>query len=112
MRTNTARGRRQYHDTRWHCEKLVRLNAHANDMEQIEADGAMTTLGATIRRLRQARKVTLRKFAGMVGETPSNLSKIERDKFRPSDEQIKVIADVFGQQHERLLVLPSVEDGG
>ena len=41
------------------------------------------TFGTTIRDLREAQQISLRKFADKVGISPTYLSKIERDEFPP-----------------------------
>lgn len=62
--------------------------------------------GATIRRLREEKKIGLRKFAQMVGMSPTYLSKVERDEFNPpSEEKIKAIAAVLGEDANGLLAL-------
>ena len=42
-----------------------------------------SSFGATVRRLREEKKIGLRKFAQMVGMSPTYLSKVERDEFKP-----------------------------
>ena len=55
------------------------------------------SFGGTVRRLREARKIGLRKFAQRVGMSPTYLSKVERDEFNPpSEEKIKAIAKALG----------------
>lgn len=62
--------------------------------------------GATVRRLREERKIGLRKFAQMVGMSPTYLSKVERDEFNPpSEEKIKAIAAALGEDPNGLLAL-------
>ncbi len=62
--------------------------------------------GSTVRRLRQERKIGLRKFARMVGITPTYLSKIERDLLDPpAEEKVIAIAEVLGQDADELLAL-------
>ena len=54
--------------------------------------------GATIRTLREEQQISLRKFAGKVGISPTYLSKIERDEFPPPGEDtVKTIAEALGQ---------------
>ena len=45
-----------------------------------------SSFGATVRRLREEKKIGLRKFAQMVGMSPTYLSKVERDEFAPPAE--------------------------
>ena len=62
--------------------------------------------GATVRRLREEKKIGLRKFAQMVGMSPTYLSKVERDEFNPpSEEKIRAIAKALGQDADELLAL-------
>lgn len=65
-----------------------------------------STFGATVRRLREEKKIGLRKFAAMVGMSPTYLSKVERDEFNPpSEEKIRAIAAALGQDPDELLAL-------
>jgi len=62
--------------------------------------------GATIRALREAQQISLRKFADKVGISPTYLSKVERDDFPPPGEDtIKKIAGALGQDPDELLAL-------
>lgn len=54
------------------------------------------SFGATVLRLREERKIGLRKFAEMVGMSPTYLSKVERDDFNPpSEEKVRAIEYFF-----------------
>ena len=65
-----------------------------------------SSFGATVRRLREAKKIGLRKFAKEVGMSPTYLSKVERDEFNPpSEEKIRAIAAALGQDADELLAL-------
>lgn len=62
--------------------------------------------GATIRDLREAQQISLRKFADKVGISPTYLSKIERDEFPPpGEETVKKFAEALGQDPDELLAL-------
>jgi transcriptional regulator with XRE-family HTH domain len=62
--------------------------------------------GETVRALREARKIGLRRFAEKVGMSPTYLSKVERDEFDPpAEEKVKRIAEVLGQNPDELLAL-------
>ena len=64
------------------------------------------SFGATVRRLREAQKMGLRKFAQTVGMSPTYLSKVERDEFQPpTEEKVRAIADALGQDPDELLAL-------
>jgi len=64
------------------------------------------SFGGTVRRLREAKKIGLRKFAQMVGMSPTYLSKVERDEFNPpSEEKVRAIATALGQDADELLAL-------
>ena len=67
--------------------------------------------GALIRRLRERRlktdrRFSLRQFAAMIGVSPTYLCKIEREEFPPpSEERIVAIAEALGESPDRLLAL-------
>lgn len=62
--------------------------------------------GATIRALREAQQISLRKFADKVGISPTYLSKIERDEFPPpGEETVKKFAEALDQDPDELLAL-------
>jgi len=64
------------------------------------------SFGATVRRLREEQKIGLRKFAQIVGMSPTYLSKVERDEFKPpTEEKVRAIADALGQDPDELLAL-------
>lgn len=71
----------------------------------------MKKFGETIRRLREERLkkepgFTLRKFASMIGISPTYLSKIERDEFPPpAEEKIIAMAKALGADPDELLAL-------
>lgn len=65
-----------------------------------------SSFGKTVRRLREAKRIGLRKFAQTVGMSPTYLSKVERGEFRPpSEEKIKAIALALGEDSNGLLAL-------
>lgn len=62
--------------------------------------------GAAIREWREAKEIGLRRFADLVGMSPTYLSKIERDEFPPpGEEKIKAIARELGKDPDELLAL-------
>jgi len=62
------------------------------------------SFGVTVRRLREARKIGLRKFAQRVGMSPTYLSKVERGEFKPPiEEKVRAIAKALGQDADELL---------
>jgi transcriptional regulator with XRE-family HTH domain len=64
------------------------------------------SFGAKVRRLREAQKIGLRRFAKIVGMSPTYLSKVERDEFNPpSEEKVRAIAAALGQDADELLAL-------
>lgn len=64
------------------------------------------SFGATIRALREAQRISLRKFAEKVDISPTYLSKIERDEFPPpGEETVRRFADALNQDHDELLAL-------
>ena len=64
------------------------------------------SFGAKIRALREAQKISLRKFAEKVDISPTYLSKIERDEFPPpAEDVVRKFADALNQDHDELLAL-------
>lgn len=64
------------------------------------------SFGATVRRLREEKKIGLRKFAQMVGMSPTYLSKVERDEFAPpAEDKVRAIASMLGYDTDELLAL-------
>lgn len=62
--------------------------------------------GPTIRAWREAKEIGLRRFADLVGMSPTYLSKIERGDFPPpGEEKIKAMAKELGQDADELLAL-------
>lgn len=62
--------------------------------------------GETIRAWREEKEIGLRKFADLVGMSPTYLSKVERDEFPPpGEEKIKAIARELGKDADELLAL-------
>ena len=68
-----------------------------------------STFGTTIRRLREEKKIGLRKLAQMAGMSPTYLSKVERDGFNPpGEEKIQAITAALGQDANGLLALAGI----
>ena len=66
----------------------------------------MKRFGATIRALREAKDISLRKFAEQVGVSPTYQSKVERDQFAPpSEEVVRKMAQLLDQDVDWLLAL-------
>lgn len=66
----------------------------------------MKSFGQTIRAWREAQEIGLRKFADLVGMSPTYLSKVERDEFPPpGEEKIKAIATALDRDADELLAL-------
>ena len=62
--------------------------------------------GETIRAWREEKEIGLRRFADLVGMSPTYLSKVERDEFPPpGEEKIKAIAKELGKDADELLAL-------
>ena len=62
--------------------------------------------GDRVRKAREAKQITLRKFAEIIGISPTYLSKVERGDFDPpGEEKIKKIADALGEDPDELLAL-------
>ncbi len=62
------------------------------------------TLGATIRRLREAREMPLRKLAAALDIDQSTLSKIERNERNANDAMIKTVAELFDADYKDLKI--------
>ena len=64
------------------------------------------TFGERVRRKRMEKEITLRKFAEMVGASPTYISQIERDEFAPpSEDKIRVMAKILEEDVEEMLAL-------
>jgi len=64
------------------------------------------SFGATVRRLREGKKIGLRKFAAIVGMSPTYLSKVERGEFTPpAEDKVRAIAKALGQDPDEMLAL-------
>jgi transcriptional regulator with XRE-family HTH domain len=63
------------------------------------------SFGARIRSRREAKGIGLRKFAVSVGMSATYLSKIERGELSPSEDKIKVIANLLDADQDELLAL-------
>jgi transcriptional regulator with XRE-family HTH domain len=65
------------------------------------------TFGQYLRKAREAKGVSLRKFAEKVGKTPTYISKIERDELdtKPSEELVEKIAKELGADFDELIIL-------
>ena len=62
--------------------------------------------GPTVRAWREEKEIGLRRFADLVGMSPTYLSKIERGDFPPPGEvKIKAIAKELGKDADELLAL-------
>ena len=65
------------------------------------------TFGQYLRKARESKGVSLRKFAEKVGKTPTYISKIERDELdtKPSEELVERIAKELGADFNELIIL-------
>jgi transcriptional regulator with XRE-family HTH domain len=64
------------------------------------------SFGALVRRERVAREIGLREMAKLIGVSPTYLSKVERDEFRPpAEDKVKAIAKIIGRDTDELLAL-------
>jgi HTH-type transcriptional regulator, competence development regulator len=64
------------------------------------------TFGASVRAWREEKEIGLRRFADLVGMSPTYLSKIERDEFPPpGEEKVKSIAKALDRDADELLAL-------
>jgi len=66
----------------------------------------MKGFGPTIRAWREEKEIGLRRFADIVGMSPTYLSKVERGDFPPpGEEKIKAIAKALERDADQLLAL-------
>lgn len=63
----------------------------------------ISTFGEFIRELREKEGLPIRKVAAQLDIDPSLLGKIERDDRQPTKNQIKKLAEIFGQDESYLL---------
>lgn len=64
------------------------------------------TFGERIREKRTEKQITLRKFAEMIGVSPTYVSQIERNEFNPpSEEKIRLIAKILDEDTDEMLAL-------
>jgi transcriptional regulator with XRE-family HTH domain len=64
------------------------------------------SFGQRVRELRQEKRISLRKFAVMVGLSPAYLSRIERDDCKPPvEELVRAIAEELDQDTDEFLAL-------
>jgi transcriptional regulator with XRE-family HTH domain len=65
-----------------------------------------TTFGQVLRETRLAKSITLRKFAEMVGISPTYLSQVEQDNVMPpTAERVKRMADLLGENSDEWIAL-------
>lgn len=77
---------------------MGQMSGHSRGIEE--------TFGAKVRRLREERGITLRKFAEIIGASPTYVSKMEREQFPPpGEEKIKAIAATLGEDPDEMLAL-------
>lgn len=63
------------------------------------------TLGAFIRREREAKNITLRKFADQIGVSPAFQSKVETADWIPGEDKLLKIAEILDCNSDELLAL-------
>ncbi len=64
------------------------------------------SFGERVRERRMEKQITLRKFAEMIGVSPTYVSQIERDEFEPPvEDKIRKIAKILGENEDELLAL-------
>lgn len=64
----------------------------------------MKTIGATLRKLRESRKLLLREVGAEISLDPTILSKIERDERMPTREQVKALSDFYKDQKNEIII--------
>jgi transcriptional regulator with XRE-family HTH domain len=79
------------------------INIHTTDKGIKMAE---ETFGERVRRRRMERQITLRKFADMIAVSPTYISQIERDEFKPPVEgKIREISRILGENEDETLAL-------
>jgi transcriptional regulator with XRE-family HTH domain len=64
------------------------------------------SFGALVRRERVAKEIGLREMAKKIGVSPTYLSKVERDEFRPpAEDKVRKIAEIIAYDADVLLAL-------
>lgn len=64
------------------------------------------TFGQVLREMRLAKKLSLRKFAELVGVSPTYLSQVEQDNVDPpTAERVQRIAEILGENADELISL-------
>jgi transcriptional regulator with XRE-family HTH domain len=74
--------------------------------KQVTGDTGMSgeKFGEFVRRERVAKEIGLREMAKMIGVSPTYLSKIERDEFRPPvEDKVRAIAKIINCDADELL---------
>lgn len=67
---------------------------------------AQETFGSFVRGHREEKGLGLREMAGMIGVSPTYLSKVERDQFDPpAEDKVIAIAEVLSVDRDELLAL-------
>lgn len=62
--------------------------------------------GAFIRREREARGISLREMANKIGVSPTYMSKVERDEFKPpTEDKVRSIAQILECDLDELLAM-------
>jgi|GEM_PF-446412 len=90
----------------WFALQVFSVYATQNNEWRCGMRGRDDSFGATVRRLREEQRIGLRKFAQLVGMSPTYLSKVERDEFKPpTEEKVRAIAEALGQDPDELLAL-------
>lgn len=65
-----------------------------------------TKLGAYVRREREAKNLTLRMMAAMLGVSPTYMSKVERSECAPpTEDRIRAIAQILERDPDVLLAM-------
>ncbi len=64
------------------------------------------TFGEFVRQKRLAKGLSLRRFAQMVGVSPTYMSQVEQGRFSPpTPERIRRMAEILGEDADRLIAL-------
>jgi transcriptional regulator with XRE-family HTH domain len=64
----------------------------------------LKTIDATLRKLRESRKLILREVGAEISLDPTILSKIEHDERMPTREQVKALSDFYKDQKNEIII--------
>lgn len=68
--------------------------------------GKKETFGELMRKKRMEKQITLRKFAELIGVSPTYISQIERNEANPpAEDKVKEMAKILGENEDEMLAM-------